>query len=373
MTYLDPDHIRSVPRARCARAVAIPVPLAGRRRAACFAACIVALATTLVLPSSARAGWPLEKAAPVALGFGGTYAASDGTSTHRGVDLAAPAGSAVRSPLSGRVSFAGRVPGIGGGTVLAVTIATADGSLTLLPLSSAEVRAGTELAEGDAVGVLAGTGDPSSSAAHLHVGARKGDLYVDPLSLIEAPAPALRDAPKPPEPSPVVHGEPAQGLGGEAAALQGQPAARAAAVAPSGVSAVQPAGASAISPGAVGVQSPVSAMAPGANVAPGVSVAGAVEPPAMSGSTMEAVSEAFSAAMGGTSRERSGGGSLAGAIVEWVLGMAARGLQAGARVLAGVLLALAALWPIWRNERRKGTSQLSVRPVGDDVAAVTGR
>jgi hypothetical protein len=56
-----------------------------------------------------------------------------------------------------------------------------------------------------------------------------------------------------------------------------------------------------------------------------------------------------------------------------VLGAAARGLQTGARVLAGVLLALGALWTIWRRERRKGLSQLSVRPVGDDIAAVTGR
>ena len=68
----------------------------------------------LALPSSAHAGWPLESAAPTALGFGATYAAADGTpAVHRGIDLAAAAGSAVRAPLSGRVSFAGRVPGGG--------------------------------------------------------------------------------------------------------------------------------------------------------------------------------------------------------------------------------------------------------------------
>ena len=131
------------------------------------------------------------RAAPCALGFGATYSAPDGTaSTHRGVDLSAPAGAAVRAPLSGRVSFAGRVPGTGGGTILAVTIATSSGSLTLMPLSSAAVKAGMQLAEGESVGELAGTGDGSSASPHLHVGARKGDLYVDPMSLLVAPAAA---------------------------------------------------------------------------------------------------------------------------------------------------------------------------------------
>ena len=74
-----------------------------------------------------------------------------------------PPARAVRAPLSGRVSFAGRVPGAGGGTVLAVTIATASGSVTLMPLASASVKAGAELAEGDSVGTLDGNGDASSA------------------------------------------------------------------------------------------------------------------------------------------------------------------------------------------------------------------
>jgi hypothetical protein len=88
---------------------------------------------------------------------------------------------------------------------------------------------------------------------------------------------------------------------------------------------------------------------------------------------VEAAASAVSAAVVGTSRDRSGEGSPVSALVEWGLGMAARGFLMGARVLAGVLLALGALWPIWRSDRRKGTSQLSVRPVRDDIAAVTGR
>jgi hypothetical protein len=85
---------------------------------------------------------------------------------------------------------------------------------------------------------------------------------------------------------------------------------------------------------------------------------------------MDAVAAAVSAAVDDA---RSSEGSNAGGFVEWALRAAAGSLWAGARVLAGVLLALGALWPIWRRERRKGAGELSVRPLGDDVAAVTGR
>ena len=182
---VPPRALRRTPRVRIRF-----VPDAARRRAVAGAVCVLAVAVALVLPSSARAGWPLAEPASVALGFGSTYSAADGTvSTHRGVDLVAEEGSTVRSPLAGTVSFAGRVPGSGGGTVLAVTISTSSGSVTLMPLASTAVRAGAEVAEGDAVGELAGGGDSSSAGAHLHVGARKGDLYVDPLSLMAPPAP----------------------------------------------------------------------------------------------------------------------------------------------------------------------------------------
>jgi len=384
MTYLHPDHARFFPRAHRVRAIALPSPVGAYRRAAGVAACIVAIATALALPTSARAGWPLTTAAPVALGFGATYAASDGTpSTHRGVDIAAQAGSSVCSPLSGRVSFAGRVPGVGGGTVLAVTIATAGGSLTLMPLSSAAVKAGANLAEGDAVGQLASEGDGSSSAAHLHVGARKGDLYLDPLSLIAPPTPAPVDVPEPPQPSPAEQPQPSPteqpqpaGAPGGALAPSMQGAAHAAVVSPSGLlapqSAAAPAGASAVSAQVVGVGSPTVAVAPGASIAPGVSIAGGIERQA-GGSTLDAVSAALATAVNGKSRNRSGSGSPMSALIEWALGAAVRGLQMGARVLAGVLLALGALWPIWRSERRKGISQVSVRPACDDIAAVTGR
>ncbi len=373
MSQFDRRFPRSPLRARAAMAAALPDTAARRRRAASFALCAAALSVALLLPTTARAGWPLESAAPAALGFGDTYVAADGTTAvHRGIDLAASTGSAVRSPLAGRVSFVGRVPAVGGGTVLAVTIAAGGESVTLLPLSSTTVRAGSELAEGDPVGVLGGEGDASTGRSHLHVGARKGDLYIDPLTLFAAPSPTRVDAPDPQANAAV---QPRAG-GAPVAAAAAPRAARASAHV-SAPLAVQPTAASVLSasaPGAgvsIGVRA--GAAVPGATLAPGVSIPGAVESAAAEGTTLQSVGTAVSAALAGEGRSRSGQGTSAGTLVEWALGAASRGVLALGRVLAAALLALGALWPIWRSERWKGAGQLSVRPSGDDVAAVTGR
>lgn len=136
----------------------------------------------------------------ILLGYGVKYSAG----THRGVDLAAEAGSEVTSPASGTVTFAGSVPADGGGTCSAVTIETRDGlRISLLPLESPAVASGAEISAGDTVGVVAGAGDDSSSEAHLHVGLRRGDAYIDPTSMLlpsvpePAPAPGGAFAPTP--------------------------------------------------------------------------------------------------------------------------------------------------------------------------------
>jgi hypothetical protein len=335
--------------------------------------CAGALGVALLLPTTAHAGWPLESAAPTALGFGDTYAAADGTSAvHRGIDLAASAGSPVRAPLAGRVSFAGRVPAVGGGTVLTVTIATGSGSVTLLPLGSATVKAGAELNEGDSVGVLGVEGDASTTGTHLHVGARKGDLYIDPMTLIAAPSPARAGAPDA-QANPAVQPHAGGAPAAEAVAPHTSGGSARASTAP----AAQPAAAPALSTTALGAGVSLGARAtaavPGASVAPGVTIPGAVESAVAQSSTMQSVAGVLSAAIAGEGQSRSGQGSPAGALVEWALGAASRGLFALGRVLAVALLALGALWPIWRSERRKGAVQLSVRPSSDDVAAVAGR
>ncbi len=175
-----------------------------------LAGCAAVPGTAIALSSSA-----------VSLGFGESYAAPDGSSCiHRGIDVALGSGARVEAPLDGTVRFAGRVPGPHGGSVLAVTIETERGAVSLLPLSELSAGRGDELERGEAVGLLADSGDPSSAGSHLHVGLRRGDLYVDPSVLLEAAAPApapVSPAPGPASPPPA---EPVQ-RGAEGVELPG--------------------------------------------------------------------------------------------------------------------------------------------------------
>ncbi|MBU4556426.1 MAG: peptidoglycan DD-metalloendopeptidase family protein [Actinobacteria bacterium] len=151
---------------------------------------LIACATAGVAP--ALAGWPLESAARVTLGYGETYTRDGRSVSHLGVDLDAEAGSSVLAPASGVVSFVGRVPG-SAGTMLALTITADDGMLvTVSPLSSAQAGAGERVEAGGLVGQIAESGDPSTPTPHLHVSARRGDRYLDPTALLgESPAATL--------------------------------------------------------------------------------------------------------------------------------------------------------------------------------------
>ncbi len=153
---------------------------------------VLVLAAWLGQPLTARAEsaeWPLEVPADVLVAFGGTYTGADGGPvTHRGVDLAAESGDRVLSPCAGVVRFVGSIPAVGlSGTQRALTIERDDGlRFTLMPLDSVCVPAGTRLEAGTSMGEVAGQGDASSADVHLHVGARRGELYVDPLEYLGA-------------------------------------------------------------------------------------------------------------------------------------------------------------------------------------------
>ncbi|WP_338895857.1 M23 family metallopeptidase [Streptomyces sp. TG1A-60] len=101
---------------------------------------------------------------------------------HRGVDLSAPAGSPVRAVAPGRVSFAGRVAGRG---VVSVELTdTGDPPLrtTYEPVRPS-VEKGDEVAAGDPLGTLEPTPSHCPTAC-LHWGLRRGETYLDPLSLL---------------------------------------------------------------------------------------------------------------------------------------------------------------------------------------------
>ena len=108
---------------------------------------------------------------------------------HRGVDLAAPLGAAVRAACSGRVSFNGRVPGGG------LTVSTRCGPLiaTYQQLATAAVLHGQSVVAGTRLGTVGSSGDPHVPAPHVHLGVREAasGRYVDPLTLFGAGRPGV--------------------------------------------------------------------------------------------------------------------------------------------------------------------------------------
>ena len=94
---------------------------------------------------------------------------------HRGVDLAAPDGVTVRASAGGIVHFAGMVAG-----TAVVSVMHADGIRTTYQPVRTTLKRGMPVNKGDPIGVLA----RHSEHGGLHWGARRGDVYLNPMSLL---------------------------------------------------------------------------------------------------------------------------------------------------------------------------------------------
>ncbi|WP_030231583.1 M23 family metallopeptidase [Streptomyces sp. NRRL S-455] len=101
---------------------------------------------------------------------------------HRGVDLTAAPGTPVRAVAAGRVSFAGRVAGKG---VVSVELAgTGDPPLrTTYEPVTVSVEEGDEVEPGEVIGTVEASGS-HCTATCLHWGLRRGETYLNPLSLL---------------------------------------------------------------------------------------------------------------------------------------------------------------------------------------------
>jgi murein DD-endopeptidase MepM/ murein hydrolase activator NlpD len=98
-------------------------------------------------------------------------------SGHRGVDLAAEAGSDVLAPEAGRISFVGTVVDRG-----VVTIDHGNGLRSSFEPVDGSLRKGDPVAAGDVVGTVSGT--THCSPGCFHWGVRLGEEYVNPLQFV---------------------------------------------------------------------------------------------------------------------------------------------------------------------------------------------
>ena len=127
----------------------------------------------------ARWQWPVRPRPAVLRPFVAPLSAY--AAGHRGLDLAASEGAAVLAVEAGVVVHAGVVAGRG-----TVSVEHADGLRSTYEPVAASVRAGEVLAAGDQLGAIR----LGSGAAHcgptscLHLGARRGEHYLDPLPLL---------------------------------------------------------------------------------------------------------------------------------------------------------------------------------------------
>jgi hypothetical protein len=342
------------------------------------------IALVLARPQVAMGGWPLGAPARVTVPFGAVYGADGDTSRHRGTDLEAAPGASVLAPLAGKVTFAGKVPAVGGGRVLAITLETAAGNVTLLPLARAEVARGASVAENTPLGTIATDGDGSSDLTHLHVGLRKGDMYVDPLSVMAPPA--VSDSGN-------GSGEPV-GAGVEAGAGVTAGSGVSAGVSsgvsglPGGVS-LAPKGAGAgdaigdLSAAGAGMGSGVTLAVPGGSHAAasvrGAATAGESAADAVAGAVRHAATRAGGRSSDARStrdaaRDQALEAVSAGlsALASKARGAAVQGARLGLYAALGVLGGIATLSPLWRGAR-KGLGKVSVSALEDDVVAAPSR
>lgn len=103
---------------------------------------------------------------------------------HLGVDLGAGAGTRVRSAGPGVVTFAGSVAGRG-----VVVVLHPDGIRTEYEPLRVVVRRGAAVAGGQVIGVVAGPHRSCGDVSCLHWGARRDEVYLDPLALLRPLAP----------------------------------------------------------------------------------------------------------------------------------------------------------------------------------------
>ena len=124
--------------------------------------------------------WPVKGRISGRFGHQRVYNGVPGA-PHSGIDIAAPNGTPVRAPASGRVTFAAPDLYLTGGTLL---IDHGQGvSSNFLHLSRIDVMPGHYVQQGQVIGAVGATG--RATGPHLHWGVTWFDTRLDPLLVLE--------------------------------------------------------------------------------------------------------------------------------------------------------------------------------------------
>jgi murein DD-endopeptidase MepM/ murein hydrolase activator NlpD len=177
---------RSHPWNRLERRHIASMTLSRRRAAAMLSAAVLVTGLVLTglvaspLPAGAAlpaaSGWPLEPRPEVVRGF--EPPPKPWLAGHRGLDLAGSPGQRVLSATPGTITYAGPVAGVG-----VVVVSQGPIRTTYEPVV-ASVRTGATVKAGQPIGRLSAAGSHCSPAVCLHWGLRRGEEYLDPLSLL---------------------------------------------------------------------------------------------------------------------------------------------------------------------------------------------
>lgn len=122
--------------------------------------------------------WPLQPRPALVRPFlrpATTYGAG-----HRGVDLAGASGQEVRAVEAGVVTHVGSIAGRG-----TVSVLHASGIRSTYEPLAPEVVTGSAVARGGVLGRLQETGSHCVPALCLHLGAIRGDTYLDPMVFLQ--------------------------------------------------------------------------------------------------------------------------------------------------------------------------------------------
>ena len=124
--------------------------------------------------------WPVQGRISGRFGNARVYNGQPGAG-HSGMDIAAPAGTPVKAPAAGVVTFAAPDLYLTGGTLL---LDHGHGvSSNFLHLSRLDVKVGERVEPGQVIGAVGATG--RATGPHLHWGMSWFDVRIDPLLVIE--------------------------------------------------------------------------------------------------------------------------------------------------------------------------------------------